>query len=216
MEFARPLPRYLATRYRGWKATRYAEDESWFHQLARDGQHPRAMVISCSDSRVHVTSIFEADEGEFFIHRNIASLVPPYSPETTENGTPAAVEYAVRVLHVAHLIVIGHSGCGGVHACLDMCSAKTPDPVQGSSFIAKWLEILRPGVEQIDQTAALHERLGALERQAVIVSLRNLMSYPFVRDAVESADLSLHGLWQNIGAGELEYFDAGTGGFQPL
>ncbi|MBT8409808.1 MAG: carbonic anhydrase, partial [Alphaproteobacteria bacterium] len=80
MEHAKPLPRYLAQRYHGWKATTHATNSAWFKRLAEDGQHPREMIISCCDSRVHVTSIFGAESGEFFVHRNIANLVPAYEP----------------------------------------------------------------------------------------------------------------------------------------
>ena len=107
MDHASPLPPYLVQRYNGWKATSYQENKAWYHRLAEDGQHPRAMVISCCDSRVHVTAIFGADHGEFFIHRNIANLVPPYKPDGDIHGTSAAVEYAVTVLKVAHLVVLG-------------------------------------------------------------------------------------------------------------
>jgi len=102
----KPLPSYLVQRYQGWKATTYAENEPWYRKLAEGGQHPRAMVISCCDSRVHVTSIFGAEQGEFFIHRNIANLVPPYQPDGGLHGTSAAIEYAVGELKVAHIIVL--------------------------------------------------------------------------------------------------------------
>ena len=95
MHQLKPLPAYLKQRYHGWKATTYAENHAWYERLASEGQRPRAMVISCCDSRVHVTSIFGADQGEFFIHRNIASLVPPYELDGEHHGTSAAVEYAV-------------------------------------------------------------------------------------------------------------------------
>jgi len=216
MDHARPLPGYLVTRYRGWKATKYAEDKSWFQHLARDGQHPRAMVISCCDSRLHVTSIFGADQGEFFIHRNIANLVPPFSPDGTYHGTSAAVEYAVTALKVAHLVVLGHSNCGGVRACLDMCAGTAPDLEERSSFIGQWLNILRPHAEHIGQTASTEDQQSALERQAVLVSLENLMTFPFVRAAVEAEALTLHGVWHDIGAGALEVFDPQVGGFAPL
>jgi len=121
MNEARPLPSYLIERYRGWKATKYKENESWYRHLAQQGQHPRAMVISCCDSRVHVTSVFGADQGEFFLHRNIANLVPPHEADGEHHGTSAAVEYAVTALKVPHLIVIGHSDCGGVAGCEAMC-----------------------------------------------------------------------------------------------
>jgi len=124
---ATPLPSYLVQRYRGWKATKFVENKSWFKHLAESGQHPRAMVISCCDSRVHVTAIFGSDTGEFFIHRNIAALVPPFQPDGDHHGTSAAVEYAVTTLKVAHIIVVGHSSCGGVKGCYQMCSGAAPE-----------------------------------------------------------------------------------------
>jgi hypothetical protein len=107
MTHIRPLPGYLIQRFHGWRATTYQDNRAWYRRLAESGQHPRAMVISCCDSRVHVTSIFGADEGEFFIHRNIANLVPPYTPDGERHGTSAAVEYAVTSLGVAHIVVLG-------------------------------------------------------------------------------------------------------------
>jgi carbonic anhydrase len=97
------------------------------------------MVISCCDSRVHVTSIFGADEGEFFIHRNIANLVPPYNPDGEYHGTSAAVEYAVTSLGVAHIVVLGHSNCGGVKGCHDMCSATPRLERNPPSSAAGWI-----------------------------------------------------------------------------
>ena len=126
MNAAKPLPAYLIQRYQGWKATTYSDNRAWYKRLATEGQRPRAMVISCCDSRVHVTSIFGADQGEFFIHRNIANLVPPYEPDGDHHGTSAAVEYAVTALNVAHLIVLGHSNCGGVQGCLTCVPAMPP------------------------------------------------------------------------------------------
>ena len=180
MTQARPLPAYLVQRYHGWKATTYAENRAWYRRLAEDGQRPRAMVISCCDSRVHVTSIFGADEGEFFIHRNIANLVPPYNPDGDYHGTSAAVEYAVSALHVAHLIVLGHSQCGGVKGCHDMCCGQAPELEARSSFVGRWMDILRPGFEAVRAIADTAERMRALERQAVLTSLQNLMTFPFV------------------------------------
>lgn len=216
MQFAKPLPSYLVHRYQGWKATTYSENESWYRRLASDGQHPRAMVISCCDSRVHVTSIFGADQGEFFIHRNIANLVPPYEPDGEAHGTSAAVEYAVSVLKVAHLIVLGHSSCGGVKGCLDMCTGHAPELEEKSSFVGRWMDILRPGYEQVKDIADPVAQLRALEKKAVLVSLDNLMTFPLVAEEVQGGRLSVHGLWTDIGEGSLEYFDPAKGEFQPV
>ena len=212
MSHIRPLPAYLIQRFQGWRATAYQENKAWYRRLAESGQHPRAMVISCCDSRVHVTSIFGADEGEFFIHRNVANLVPPYKPDGQTHGTSAAVEYAVTSLGVAHIVVLGHSNCGGVKGCHDMCSGVAPALEEKSSFVGRWMDILRPGYEKVAHLPA-DQILPALEKEAVLISLENLMTFPFVREAVEGDMLTLHGLWTNTGEGGLEQFDPTRGVF---
>ncbi|SDW74717.1 carbonic anhydrase [Litoreibacter albidus] len=206
MPTVKPLPSYLITRYHGWKATTYADNEPWYRNLADNGQNPRAMVISCCDSRVHVTSIFGAEQGEFFIHRNIANLVPPFNPDGEHHGTSAAIEYAVNALKVAHIIVLGHSNCGGVAGCNDMCSGHAPELAEKTSFIGRWIEILRPGYERVKDIENEDDRRRALEKEAVKVSLENLAGFPFVADALEKGKLSLHGLWTDIGEGGLEHY----------
>lgn len=206
MKNVRPLPSYLVQRYHGWKATGYADNEAWYRRLATDGQHPRAMVISCCDSRVHVTSIFGADQGEFFIHRNIANLVPPYEPDGDHHGTSAAVEYAVCVLKVSHLIVLGHSNCGGVKGCIDMCKGNAPELDVKESFVGRWMDILRPSFELVADLEDPEEQTRALEKQSVVVSLENLLTFPFIKERVEGGKLTLHGLWTDIGEGGLEHY----------
>ena len=206
MDQARPLPSYLVSRFHGWRATTYQENRAWYRRLAESGQHPRAMVISCCDSRVPVTAIFGADEGEFFIHRNIAGLVPPYTPDGERHGTSAAVEYAVTSLGVSHIVVLGHSNCGGVKGCHDMCAGLAPQLEEKTSFVGRWMDILRPGYDRVASLPE-EERITALEKQAVLVSLENLMTFPFVRDAVANDMLTLHGLWNETGEGGLEQYD---------
>lgn len=209
----KPLPAYLVQRFHGWKATTYQGNRAWFRRLAEGGQHPRAMVISCCDSRVHVTSIFGADEGEFFIHRNIAGLVPPYNPDGEYHGTSAAVEYAVASLKVAHIVVLGHSNCGGVKGCHDMCSGTAPELMEKSSFVGRWMDILRPGYDRTADVAEPEARTRAMEKESVVISLENLLTFPFVRDAVADDRLTIHGLWTDTGEGGLEQYDPQSGGF---
>ncbi|MGC3937880.1 carbonic anhydrase [Roseobacter sp. EG26] len=216
MEQAKPLPGYLVQRYHGWKATGYAENKAWYRRLASEGQHPRAMVISCCDSRVHVTSIFGADQGEFFIHRNIANLVPPYEPDGDHHGTSAAVEYAVTVLKVAHLIVLGHSSCGGVQGCLDMCRGQAPELEQKHSFVGRWMDILKPKYELVSAEPDMETQVRQLEKHAVLTSLENLMSFPFIQSRVDDGELTLHGLWTDIGEGGLEYYNTEKHLFLPV
>ena len=213
MKFVKPLPTYLVQRYHGWKATTFEDNHSWYRRLASEGQRPRAMVISCCDSRVHVTAIFGAEQGEFFIHRNVANLVPAYLPDGEPHGTSAAVEYAVTALKVAHIIVLGHSNCGGVKACHDMCTGHAPELEKSSSFVGRWMDILRPGFERIKDIEGAEDQVTSLEREAVMISIENLITFPFVKEAVNKNDLTLHGLWTDIAEGTLEQFDVNKQNF---
>jgi len=212
----RPLPGFLVQRFHGWRATTWRENKAWYRRLAQDGQHPRTMVISCCDSRVHVTSIFGADEGEFFIHRNIANLVPPFNPDGEYHGTSAAIEYAVTTLRVAHIVVLGHANCGGVRGCHDMCMGHAPELEAQTSFVGRWMEMLRPSYLDVAGIADEGERVRALEKAAVVMSLRNLQTFPFVAEAIAAEELTLHGLWTSMGEGSLEVYDPATGGFAAL
>lgn len=205
MKHAKPLPQYLSKRFAGWRATQFQENKAWYTRLADEGQRPRAMIISCCDSRVHVTAIFGAETGEFFIHRNIANLIPPYKPDDDLHGTSAAIEYAVRYLHVANLLVVGHSDCGGVASCLAQCEGHGSEFDETSSFIGRWMSILKPGYERIPKDTV--DKQTAMEKQGVVIGMENLMTFPFVKDAVEGDTLAIHGLWNDIRDGGLEYFD---------
>jgi len=207
MEHAKPLPKFLAQRYRGWKATAFDENHTWFERLAAEGQRPRSMIIACCDSRVNVTEMFGAEMGEFFIHRNIANLVPPYKPDGDLHGTSAALEYAVVKLRVANILVLGHSQCGGVSGCLDMCSGSAPEFLDETSFIGRWMDILRESYEAVRTLDSREAQLHALERRAVVTSLENMMTFPFVRDGVAAGDLALHGLHHDIASGRLFCYD---------
>ena len=207
LSLLKPLPEYLVQRYYGWKATTFANNKSWYHKLAEDGQHPRAMIISCCDSRVHVTSIFGSDAGEFFIHRNIANLVPPFKEDQDYHGTSAAIEYAVKTLKIPHIIVLGHSTCGGVHSSFEYFSGNNPNLYKDSNFVASWLEILRPSFEKIPSNLSKNEKLKSLEKNTVLTSLENLTTFPFIKEAINNETLSLHGLWHDIGTGDLMFYD---------
>ncbi len=216
MKHAKPLPKYLIERYHEWGETTYNEKKGLLQKLADEGQHPPAMVIACCDSRVHATSIFGADQGDFFLHRNIANLVPKYAPDGHAHGTSAAIEYAVTALEVHRLIVMGHSKCGGVRGCLDMCAGHAPHLEEETSFVGRWMDSLRPGYERVKDMEYGEEQFLALERVAVQISLENLMTFPFVAERVHSGSLSLHGLWYDIRDGIVECYDPDSDSFQRI
>lgn len=210
------IPEFFKKRFHGWQATSYADNKSWYQRLANEGQRPRAMVISCCDSRVHVTALFGADQGEIFVHRNIANLVPPYEPTGHYHGTSAAIEYAVTVLKVTNLMVLGHSKCGGVQGCIDMCKGNAPDLEKQDSFVGRWMDILRPKYDGVAEITDPTEQATAFERLGVVASLENLLTFPFVTEAIESGQLSLHGLWTDIGEGTLYCYDPETSEFSEI
>jgi len=207
-----PLPGYLIERYRAWHGRGFVENRTWYARLASQGQRPRAMVISCCDSRIDIVQMFGAEPGDLFVLRNVANLVPPFNPDPKHHGTSAAVEYAVNALKVAHIVVVGHSNCGGVHACHDMCAGLAPELDEKSSFIGRWMDILRPGYERV--AAVVPEpgaRKAALEHEAVLTSLRNLGTFPFITEAVADGMLTLHGVFVEIGTGALLVYREGQG-----
>jgi carbonic anhydrase len=110
---------------------------------------------------------------------------------------------------------MGHSQCGGAHGFHEMCHGRAPELASDTSFVGRWMDILRPGFDRLGGVEATIDA-KALEQEGVKLSLENLMGFPFVRDAVEDGTLSLHGVWHDIGEGDLEYYDAGTGAFQPV
>ena len=211
----KPLPSFLIHRYNDWKSNSYSQNKNWYKKISVEDQRPKAMVISCCDSRVHVTAIFGAEQGEFFIHRNIANLIPPFSPNGDYHGTSAAIEYAVTSLQISKIIVLGHSNCGGINGCHDMCAGKAPELEKESSFIGRWMDILRPGYEKVKHILDEGERKEALGKEAVLISLKNLQTFPFIKDAIRKDKLNLYGLWTHIGQGNLEHYIEDIG-FKPV
>ena len=210
-----PLPGYLADRYRLWRDRRFAENRAWFARLASEGQHPRAMVVSCCDSRIDTVQMFGAEPGDLFVVRNVAALVPPHQPDHSHHGTSAAVEYAVTALKVAHIVVVGHGNCGGVAACHAMCRGEAPELDERTSYVGRWMDILRPGYARVADIADDSARRRALEEEAVRTSLRNLATFPFVAAAVAEGVLTLHGAFVDIATGALVILDP-EGDFVPL
>ena len=209
------LPSGLKAGYQNWHKTKFQDKKDLFADLVDHGQHPETMVISCCDSRVHPTELFAVDEGAFFVHRNIANFVPPYHPESDNQGTAAALQYAITALGVKHILVIGHAHCGGVQGCHDMCSGKNAALRAPDNAVGRWIEDLRPAYEHVMANDQLDD-MRAMEQAAVLVSLDNLQSHPFVSDALAKGTISLHGLWHDIRSGTLFAYEPQKQAFQPL
>lgn len=189
----------------------FGGDESVFARL-RQGQSPRALVISCCDSRADPGILLGAGPGDIFVVRNVANLVPPYSDSSELPGIRADIEFAVRNLNVERIIILGHSGCGGIGALMDGGSGQY-------EFIGAWMSIAAAAREQVlrelaDQPKAVQRK--ACEQAAIPLSLENLMSFPWIRERVEAGTLTLHGWYFDLDGGELLGYSAATGRFASL
>jgi len=182
-----------------------------FRLLVKNGQHPRMLFIGCSDSRVVPYLLTGAGPGELFVVRNVANLVPPYQPDAAYHGTSAALEFGVRVLQVRHVIVLGHTLCGGVRALLEGPPPGTED------FVAPWMGVAREARARTLRCEAVSPegRQEAGEQEVVRLSLRNLMTFPWIREAVEAGRLRLHGGHFDVASGKLSMLDA-SGEFAPV
>ena len=191
---------------------RYAAERDRYHQLATEGQAPSTMVIACCDSRAAPETIFDCGPGELFVLRNVANLVPPFEPGGGQHGTSAGIEFAIQVLKVKHVIVMGHASCGGI------ATALTPNfqPLAEGDFIGKWLNLLEPVATQFADNGLMtqKERQTSFERISIRNSIRNLKSFPYIADLEASGDLLIHGAWFDIKSGELWVMDGETGEFE--
>ena len=168
--------------FQRFQKTWYCPENNIYEDL-RVGQHPYALVIACSDSRVDPVLLLDATPGDLFVIRNVANLVPPYEPDSHHHGVSAALEYAVRHLHIGHIMVMGHA------------KAEVDSSLPG---------------------ADPDERQRACEMWGVRFSLDNLMGYPWIKSAVDGGELLLHGLYFDMGSGELLYFDAESETYVPM
>ena len=194
------IPDQLKDGFKRFRADHFESERRVWRELAK-GQKPHALIIGCADSRVDPASIFDAGPGELFIVRNVANLVPPYEPDSGHHGVSAALEFAIKVLKIDHVVVLGHKSCGGVHAAATGGAA-------GTEFLERWIDPLIPVREEA--VAELGETDDAtlsddMELRSVRHSLDRLMAFPFIAEAVRAGEVTLHGARFGIADGELEW-----------
>jgi carbonic anhydrase len=207
------LPTRLLDGYRAFRNARLPLEQSRYRDLAEHGQAPQVMVIGCCDSRVSPEVIFDARPGELFVVRNVANLVPPYSPDGAYHGVSAALEFAIAALKVKHIVVLGHAHCGGVRAF-----AEDAAPLSPGDFIGKWMSLMAPAAASVGPRGdrAEADYLEQMERASIANSLDNLLTFPRVRTMVETGEMTLHGAYFGVATGELTVRDPKTGAFKPI
>lgn len=206
------FPESLADRYRRFKYRHFAPNMDHYETLATHGQSPEVMVVSCCDSRVDPETIFSAMPGELFVVRNVANLVPPYETSGKYHGVSAALEFAALNLRVKHIIVMGHSSCGGIRASLDHDAARQTT----AQFISNWMSMLDDAREHVVKCCAgkpQPEVRAALEREGIKTSLANLRTFPCIQILEGKGRVQLHGAYFDISSGTLEALNPATGEF---
>ena len=180
-----------------FRAVTWPAERDRYESLAKFGQSPDTMVIACSDSRVDPQTVFGAIPGELFVVRNVAGLVPPYTPDSGYHGTSAALEFAVRVLKVARIAVLGHAQCGGVISMVE------GTPGVARDFVEPWMQIAAPALQAVPRQLSRDDRLCACEMEVVRLSLENLLTFPWISEAVDAGQLRLQGFRFDIRSGLL-------------
>jgi len=195
----------LIKNYLEYRRDYYEKNKELFRKLAEEGQKPKVLFITCSDSRIVPSIITKSDPGDLFVLRNIGNFVPPFEYGLEYSSAASAIVYAVSVLKVEHIIVCGHSQCGAIAALFEMI----PDD-QEMMIIKKWLKVAEPVKEYVLKEIRTEDKeklLRFAEKANIKFQIENLLTYPSIKERVESENLSIHGWYFKIESGEIEYYD---------
>jgi len=198
------FPKRLIDGYGAFLTERLPHEQSRYRQLAEQGQAPEIMVIGCCDSRCSPELIFDAGPGEIFVSRNIANLVPPYTPDSAQRSMSAALEFAVQALKVKDIVVLAHAQCGGIRAY-----AEEAEPLSPGDFIGNWMSIIEPAAKAVGPRGGrpFQDYVTALEQTSAVKTLDNLMTFPYVRRRVEAGEMHLHAAYFGVATGDLSVYD---------
>ncbi|MCX4192721.1 carbonic anhydrase [Methylophaga sp. OBS1] len=169
-------------------------------------------MVACCDSRVDPAILTDCDPGDIFTVRNVANLVPPCEEDQHYHGTSSAIEFAVKGLGVESIVVMGHANCGGIKGLWES------ESLDDSQFIHRWVSIAQEAKEwvKVNHAGDSHAaQLKACEQRSILVSLKNLMGFDFVRERVEKGSVKIHGWYFDLAAGELFCYNAEKDQFEP-
>ena len=200
--------------FQRFREQHFEKHDTLYQQLVTEGQTPQVLVVACCDSRVDPALVFDCDPGDLFVIRNVANLVPPLEGHSGHHGTTAAIEYGVSTLGVKHIVVLGHAHCGGIDALFKTGGVGTP-----GSYIDDWMSLVESARAEVIAEmphAPIEEQERACEQRSILVSLKNLKTFPWIRERVEDGSLMLHGWYFDIEHGQLLNYDATTRSFESV
>jgi carbonic anhydrase len=198
--------------FQRFRKTFFGDDNKLYASM-KEGQPAKILLVACCDSRVDPAILTDCDPGDIFTVRNVANLVPPCEDDQHHHGTSSAIEYAVKGLGVESIIVMGHTNCGGIKSLWES------EDLDDSQFIHRWVSIAQQAKDWVkthladDSYAA---QLKACEQRSVLVSLKNLMEFDFVRERVEIGSLKIHGWYFDLQTGELRCYNPDSDAFEAL
>lgn len=206
----------LVSGFNIFKATTYQNKKDIIHHLLEQGQKPTTMVISCVDIRVSPTEIFSTNPGDLFILNNLGGLVPKYETSGI-HGMLSAIEYAVTILQVENIVVLGHAKCDSIKMMLDDKDNKKNK--QLSESMRTWLEVAKEAREAVEKNMAgraIEDQQQYCEHESLVVSMRNLLTYPYIVERMKKNKLNVYGVHFNIESGEILGFNPQTQDFESL
>jgi len=199
------IPKFLIERYQFWKKNTFRDYKDIYQQASKTSQKPIAMIITCCDSRILENTIFGGNVGDYFIHRNIANIVPSKKDKDQNINTLSAIEYALKVLKIPNLIILGHSNCGGVEYSYKKLVDKKN--INDFEYLNQWVSCLQKSYNNIPNDFPESEKITFFEQENIKQSIRNLHEYDFIDELINQNKLNVIGMWYQINSGLIKFLD---------
>ena len=199
------IPKFLVERYQFWKNNTFENYKGIYQQASKNPQKPIAMIITCCDSRILENTIFGGGVGDYFIHRNIANIIPSKNDKSQNIQTLSAIEYALKVLKIQNLIILGHSNCGGVEYSYKKLLDKKN--INDFEYINQWVSCLQNSFKNIPNDLTETEKITFFEQENIKQSIKNLREYDFIDKLINENKLNVVGLWYQINSGLIKFLD---------
>ena len=207
------LPEFLINGYKDWKDNIYPKKKELLDILLKEGQKPKAMIITCCDSRINITKIFNGEIGDFFVYRNVANLIPSFNLKDSNDGVQPAIEYGIENLKIKDLIILGHSNCGGIKHAYQLLSGQIKN---NNKKIDRWVQNIKPSFIKLDKNQNNEKNIKSLEKLSILNSISNLLTSVEINKLVTDRKLKIHGIWFDLKTGNLEYYNQSQNKFKNL
>ena len=207
-----PLPDFLINKYIDWKENIFHKNKGLYEDLENNGQKPKAMIVSCCDSRVDANQIFAANPGDFFIHRNVANLIPDLNTKNENHEIISSIDFAILTLKISRIIILGHSSCGGIEYAFNKFSDENNN--EGDSSLNKWIQPVKSSYDKVDKNQSKVDVIKSIEKESIINSIKNLKNYKKIDKLILENKLQIHGLYFEISTGKITQYDESSKKFE--